>query len=116
MILSVVSVILVGVIPSTIIGLKGAGQRAFAAVLAQETLERLKRDGFANIQDSTEPFPVVVANGTRFTVQVITSEAVAFDGTAMPMDEALAVEVLVTWTSKSGAQRHQARQIVFRRV
>lgn len=115
-VLSLLSVIMVGVVPSTVIGLREAELRANAAVIGQDTLENLRRAGFGNVQSTTPPHPVVTVDEVDYTVEVVTGTARASDGNNMDPNEAKDVQVLVRWKGKHGEKMHQARAVMFKRI
>ncbi len=115
-VLSVLSVVLIGVVPSTIIGLKGASQRANAALLAQTQLEELRRTGFSSVTPTLEPYPTAVMERTDYTYRVEVEEARLSSGEAMSPDVAKLASVVVEWRSKSGPQTYTASAVMFKRI
>ncbi len=110
LILSMVSVVLLGVIPATIFGLRAAGHRDQAAALARETLEDLRAQGFEKLSDRTLPPREV--NRTIYEQQVLITPATASDGTVM--DLARMVEVQVRWRERGEVRLHVTRATAFR--
>ncbi|MCA9795949.1 MAG: type II secretion system protein [Candidatus Eremiobacteraeota bacterium] len=106
-ILSTLSVVLVGVIPATVSGLKDAGRRADAAVIAQGTLELLKRDGFDLLPEGA--ITTISQNGTTYDVSVELGQATTSDGTPIPETVAKDVRVIVQWKVGSGIKKHVTR-------
>ncbi len=115
-VLSVISVVLIGVVPSTIVGLQGASQRANAALLAQTQLEELRRAGFGSIVPSVEPYPTATMERTDYTYRVEVAPAALSSGEPMKLDIAKLVTVTVQWESKTGLQSHLARAVMFKRI
>lgn len=115
-VLSVLSVVLIGVVPSTIIGLKGTSQRASAALLAQTELEELRRSGFGSLTATVEPYPRATIERTEYIYRVEVQPARLSDGSPMDPDTAKTVTVLVQWESKTGLQTYQARAVMFKRI
>lgn len=105
-ILATLSVLLVGVIPASVIGLRAAGQRAQASSLARQTLEGVYRDGFGLVGavGSVRDYPSLVANGTEYTVQLKVLTA--------GLDDALArnVQVTVRWRSHVGQHTQDSQK------
>lgn len=110
MILSIVAVGLLGVIPSTIFGLRAIGHRDQAAALARETLEDLRAQGFEKLSDQT--LPPRELNRTIYERQVVITPAMAADGTVMA--EARTVEVQVRWRERGEIKVHVSRSTAFR--
>lgn len=115
-VLSALSVVLIGVVPSTIIGLKGASQRANAALIAQSQLEELRRSGFGALSPSVEPYPQTTMERTVYTHRVEVSPARLSTGELMAAEVAKQVGVVVTWESKTGAQTYVATAVMFKRI
>lgn len=116
LILAFVSVLLVGVVPATILGLRAATERSTACLLAEAELEQLRRSGFGQLQASSEPFPTISKLGTEYTVQVELGPAVMSNGLSMEEEVAKTVRVTVTWNSRNGPQRYVASAVTFRRI
>lgn len=104
LILSTLSVLLVGVIPASVIGLKAAGQRANASILARQLLEEMQRDGFDALgaAGSSRVLPVQTVNGTEYRLTVRFEEARDSSGSPMEPDLSRLVEVEVKWRSHVG--------------
>ncbi|MFA5508395.1 MAG: prepilin-type N-terminal cleavage/methylation domain-containing protein [Vulcanimicrobiota bacterium] len=115
-VLSVLSVVLIGVVPSTIIGLKGASQRANAALLAQTQFEELRRSGFGSIIASVEPYPTASLERTDYTYRIEVAEAQLSSGEMMSLDIAKLVHVVVDWQSQTGPQTYKASAVMFKRI
>lgn len=115
-VLSAVSVVLIGVVPSTIIGLRGASQRANAALIAQTQLEELRRSGFGSLAASVEPYPQATMERMIYNYRVEIAPALLSSGEAMSLEVAKQVGVVVTWTSKTGPQTYVARAVLFKRI
>lgn len=99
LILASLSVILVGVIPSAIFGTKSAENRAQAACIAHEAMERLRTRAFDTLASSDqEPR---TSNGTVFNVRLEVGPVVQPPAT---WNEARAkdVRVIVTWRDRVG--------------
>ncbi len=116
LILAFVSVMLVGVIPATILGLRAATERSTASLLAEAELEQLRRSGFGRLAASLEPFPTVNKLGTEYTVQVELGPSVMSNGHFMDEEVAKTVRVIVSWPSRNGPQRYVASAVTFRRI
>jgi hypothetical protein len=110
LILSMVAVGLLGVIPATIFGLRAAGHRAQAAVLARETLENLRAKGFEGLVDQTLPNREL--NRTVYSQRVVISPAIASDGTVI--ENGCTIEVQVTWKERNELRQHISRATAFR--
>ena len=108
MILAVLSVLLVGVIPASVIGLKEAGQRATAAEIARTFLEQARRDGYGVVAPKTSQ--PLSANGTEFTTQVEVGPATASTG-LMDATRATEVKVTVRWKTTRGEPKFYVSKI-----
>lgn len=99
LLLSTLSVVLVGVIPAAVLGVRSAGSRATAATLARQTLEDLRRGGLGRVQAAD--LPNVQVNGVVYTRRVEVAPARAFeDGTFLETDEAREVRCVITWVDR----------------
>ncbi len=116
LVLAVVSVLLLGVVPATIIGLHKASQRTNAAIIAANQLEQLRRLGFGEIVTSTPPYPETVVEQTVYTVRVEVGAATLSDGSLMELDSAKRVQVLVTWDDQRGSREHSTCGVIFKRI
>lgn len=116
LLLSVVSLVLTGVVPATITGMRKASQRANATMLAQSKMDELMSIGFGLIEASVEPPPVVPVAGTDYTVRINVQPALLSDGTPMDEDECKLVTVEVTWLDRNDPKRVYQRQVFFKRV
>ncbi len=103
MILSVLSVLLVGVIPASVFGLKAAGQRLFAANWARAELERMRVAGFDHL--ASHDLPKVTNNGTDFVGKVQVSNAKDSSGSDLDPLRAREVRILVEWKASGGGVR-----------
>lgn len=106
LILSVVSVVLVGVMPACIIGLHGAENRAAAAALGRQVLEETRSQGFSRI--ASQPRTEMLSNRQPYDVEVRV-------GPLGSLDPALAkqIEIVVTWHDRQGPMQHITRGSVF---
>ncbi|MBI3928086.1 MAG: hypothetical protein HY319_21260 [Armatimonadetes bacterium] len=102
-VLATLSVLLVGVIPATVIGLRSASERATAATLAANAVADLRRLPFDQLSERTSSETV---NGRNYQVHAAVAPAVGSDGTLL--DERVARELVVSvrWLSKQGAKEH----------
>ena len=100
LILSSLAVVMVGVIPTTVIGVHAASERATAATLAREVLENLRRQGPQQIYDM-EPPPATV-NRCLYRLKVETAPVPGPDGVDLPLDRVRQVTVTVAWESRTG--------------
>lgn len=115
-VLSLLSVVLIGVVPSTVIGLKGASQRANAALLAQTQLEELRRSGFGSVVASDEPYPTVTLERIEYSYRVEVEQAQMSDAEMMSLEIAKKVSVVVEWESQTGSQTYTASSVMFKRI
>lgn len=98
LLLSALSVVLVGVIPAAVLGVRSAGNRATAATLARQAMEDLRRAGLGRLQPAD--LPNVEVNGVVYTRRIEVAQARAFDGTFLDPDEAREVRCVVTWVDR----------------
>ncbi len=104
MILSVLSVLLVGVIPASVLGLKAAGQRLFAAQWARDEVEKMRISGFDHL--SNRDLPMVVHNGTEFVGKVEVRNARDSHGNPMEANRAREIEVRIEWKASGGGLKN----------
>lgn len=123
LILSTLSVILVGVIPSAMFGMKKAENKARASILARETLEYIKRCGFRNIKTDMDISPVIDYQhkaderswySTDFTIKVTVGNAFTQEGKIMDQTKTKDVQVTVTWKEKNKICDFTARTIFYK--
>lgn len=116
LLLSVVSIVLTGVIPATITGMRKAAQRTNGLMLAQNKLDELTHIGFGKLESSETPYPTVEVAGTEYTVIVLVGQAKLSDGT--PMDDVVSklVTIDVSWLDRKDLRRVTQRQVFFKRV
>lgn len=114
--LSVISILLMGAVPATILGLDAASQRANAALIAQDQLEQLRRLGFGAVISSTPPYTETVIEKTTFTTRVEVQQAMMSNGTPMELDAAKAVRVVVSWTDRKGPKELSSCAVVFKKI
>lgn len=115
-VLSVLSVVLLGIVPSTIIGLHAASQRANAALVAESQLEELRRAGFGSLAATEPPYPTRQVDQTLYSYRVELTPARLSSGELMESELAQQVQVTVEWTSKTGPQSYTACAVMFRRL
>jgi uncharacterized protein (TIGR02598 family) len=122
LILAVLSVVLVGVIPSAMIGMKKAENRAKAACLARGALEILRKEGFDNIKPGVDVSTVLRDQAkadtqtwthTDFTIAVA-SGPVYMGGRLLSDKKAKDVNVTVSWKDKQGDNSYSARTIFYK--
>lgn len=112
LVLAAMSVVLVGVIPSTIFGMKSAENRALAACLAREALEGMRQGDFEAL--ASADVRTVVSNGTEFRVRVEVGPAVDSGGSPMDDERARSIQVVVSWDERGGGRSHHASTILCR--
>lgn len=116
LILSILSVILVGVIPSAMFGMKSAENRAQAAGIARDVIETMRVRDFATLASTTED--AKTSNGTEYHVSVDVGPAVV-EGVTWNEETARDVRVTVMWKDRTGWKRREdvqtytARTILF---
>ena len=113
LILSTLSVVLVGVIPATIIGAKSAARRATAAMLARESMEDLVRDGFDNLPSSPVVHPAQELQNVKYSAEVSVEPALDSAGTALDDTIVKMVVVKVRWEDR-GEKVYTARTNFYR--
>lgn len=116
LILSTLSVILVGVIPSAMFGMKSAENRAQAAGIARDVIEKMRVRDFASLASTTEDSKT--SNGTEYHVSIEVTTAVV-EGVSWSEENARDVRVTVMWKDRTGWKRNEdvqtytARTILF---
>lgn len=116
LILSTLSVILVGVIPSAMFGMKTAENRAQAAGIARDVIEQLRLRDFDAL--ASTPEETHTSNGTDYHVSVEVGPAVV---EGVTWSEATARDIRVTvmwrdrtsWKRQEDVQTYTARTILF---
>lgn len=103
MILSVLSVLLVGVIPASVFGVKAAGQRLFAANWARQEVEKMRVAGFDHFQN--HDLAKVTNNGTDFVGKVEVTNAKDSAGHDLDPTRAREIRVWVEWKASGGGVR-----------
>ncbi len=103
MILSVLSVLLVGVIPASVFGQKAAGQRLFAANWARAEVERMRVAGFDHLENHA--LTPVTNNGTDFRGKVELATVKDSEGADLDPTRAREVRITVEWEAAGGGPR-----------
>lgn len=103
MILSVLSVLLIGVIPASVFGQKAAGQRLFAADWARAEVERMRVAGFDHLENHA--LTPVTNNGTDFRAKVELATAKDSSGADLDPGRAREVRITVEWKAAGGGPR-----------
>jgi uncharacterized protein (TIGR02598 family) len=115
LILAVLSVLLVGVIPASVLGLRAAGQRVTAAQLARNEIEALRRGNLASLTDHA--LPEVTSNGTDYHGDVVIQPAQDADGNVMDARRARSILVTVRWRGRNGRPNaYECRSTVVRQL
>ena len=112
LILSTLTVVMVGVIPTTIFGLHQAGERASAAMLARQTLEQLRQQGPTKVYNVV--YPPQMLNNLKYLVNVTYAPAVGCDGYSLDPTVATDVTITVRWSSRGGNKVLSMRDLVSR--
>lgn len=122
-ILSVFSVVMIGVIPSTIFGLRAENQRLIAVARAREVLEELRSRGFESLTPGVYPLPAQQRDQLVYaTIYGIYQTTLPGDPNILELthDNASArttyqVDVTVTWTGARNQPRmHQVVTLIGR--
>lgn len=105
MVLSTLSVLLVGVIPASVIGLKAASQRAQAGLLARQVIEDARRDGFDRLGavGTGRTLAPVDQNGTQFELSTTVERTRDSTGRLLLDTQARTLLVRVVWRSHVGS-------------
>jgi Tfp pilus assembly protein PilV len=110
-VLASLSVLMVGVIPATIIGLRSASERATATLLVQAALEQTRKQDFGDLQSISFTRDL---NGREYKVRTVVTNATGSDGSALDPAQVKSVEVIVEWRSKGGDKVERFEAIVAR--
>lgn len=116
MLLSVISLVLTGLIPATIMGMQKAAQRTNASMLALNKLATLRQAGFGRIEPTTSPHESHEVSGTEYLLKVSVAPAPMSGGGTMDIDVAKLVTAEVTWQDRNGAQTFISQAVVFKRI
>ncbi|MEW6281179.1 MAG: type II secretion system protein [Candidatus Eremiobacterota bacterium] len=113
MILATLSVLLVGVIPASIFGLRSAQQQAGAAMLARGAMDQLRSRGFSRLvlTQSAEFEQIRLENLTYEVIYGVYDPGLPRDPDT---DELVGKELIVTveWPSHQGPRSYTLRQLV----
>jgi|GEM_PF-1876304 len=124
MILSVLSVIIIGAIPSAMFAMKKAENRAKAAAIGRQALDYLRRADFDKIETGMDMTSVVqfqksadsderMINRTDYSISVVVARAMS-GSIAIPADRVKDVKVIVTWKDREQKENfHVARTIFY---
>ncbi len=110
-VLASLSVLMVGIIPATIIGLRSASERATAALLVQAALEQTRKQNFDEVENISFLRDL---NRRHYEVETSVTSAVASDGSDLDPNHVKAVEVTVRWTAKGGEKIERFRTLIVR--
>lgn len=112
LILASLSVILVGVIPSTLFGMKTAENRAKAACLGREALEGARRTGFTRVASGA--LNPQVSNGTQYDMALFVAPLADAVGNPLDAQRIKRVEVQVSWKEHNVREVYTASLLLFR--
>ena len=110
-ILALLSVLLVGVIPATILGQRSASERATATLLIQAAVERTRKQPFDEI--AAIAFEKKL-NGRDYKIATTVDEALGSDGSVLDENMVKAITVKVEWKAKGGIKSEDFETILFR--
>ena len=113
LILSTLTVVMAGVMPTTVFGMHQASERANAATLADQALAQMRQTGLSAIRNVT--YPAQTVNRIDYLVQVEYDVAKTSDGSLLDPKLALDVSVTVRWVgSRGGSKTYATRSMVGR--
>lgn len=111
LILAILSVLMVGVLPSAIFGLRAAQQQLAAASLARGAMEELRQQGFGALKTADLGLRTVDRLDYHLTCEVTDLPlAVAPPPGAPPAPWVRDVTVTVTWDSRQGQRTYRVRR------
>lgn len=105
-ILAFLSVLLVGIIPATILGLRSASDRATATLLVQGALEEVRKEPFDTV---TSQFSTRTLNGRTYNIQATVGAAAGLD-----VSQAKRVSIEVRWEAKGGEKVERFETLIAR--
>lgn len=115
LILAILSVLLVGVIPASVFGLRAAGQRVTAAQIARNEVEKMRRDGLDRLTDHL--LTATNVNGTFFFGTVMVGQARDSEGNLLDTRKAREVVIEVRWKGRGGHDNlYQCRSTLVRQL
>lgn len=113
-ILSMLSVILVGVIPSAIFGLRESGQRSVAAQIAAAELEEARLKG---LECKSHKIDKVTRNGIEYWGELTVAPSKTADGNAMDLKQSATFYAKVEWKTTGGViKTYQSSCIVVKQL
>jgi prepilin-type N-terminal cleavage/methylation domain-containing protein len=113
-ILSMLSVILVGVIPSAIFGLRESSQRSVAAQIAAAELEDARLQG---LECKPHKIEKITRNGIEYWGELLISPSTATDGSAMDGKQTATFCAKVEWRTTGGVlKKYQSSCIVVKQL
>lgn len=122
LILSVLAVLMVGVIPASIFGVRNAEERAAASVLSRDLIEELRATGFSHLNLQAQTYaPSQTREGIEyFLIYAVSDPGLPRDPAdkeddGTPRLTAKQIDVEVRWKSRQGAKRLQASEVITRR-
>ena len=110
-ILAFLSVLMVGIIPATILGLRSASERATAALLVQAALEDVRKQPFDTLSSHSSTRTL---NGRTYQVQAVVGAATGSNGNALEASQAKKVSIEVRWQAKGGQKVERFETLVAR--
>lgn len=103
LILSLLSVVLVGVVPSTVFGMKSAENRARATCMARDLLDGIYATGG---EEGETTLPPRTVNGTTYGVTVAVRPVRDVPGPVLDSTRIQHVSITVTWVERRATKRH----------
>lgn len=103
LILSLLSVVLVGVVPSTLFGLKSAENRARATCMARDLLDGMYSAGG---DEGATTLPKRTVNGTEYTIDVTVGPVTDVPGPALDSATIQRVSINVSWVERNVTKTH----------
>ena len=103
LILSLLSVVLVGVVPATLFGLKSASNRAQATCMARELLDGLYSCGG---DEGSTTLPIRTVHGTDYTIFINVGPVTGLPGPPLEPSVIQRVTIAVTWEERGVKKAH----------
>lgn len=116
MLLSMISLILTGIIPATIMGMAKAAMRTNASLLAESRVAQIQQSGFGRVQATVAPHETHLVGKTEYQLRVEVEPARLSSGDFMEDDVAKLIRVVVTWEDKNGTQTCTSQAVMFKRI
>lgn len=111
MLLSVLSVVMVGIIPSAVFGVYSASKRATASNIAQDVIEAARHQSPSSLEDYRFD---TNQNNTDYLVRVSFGSATDSEGKPLDTELARTVRVHISWNDRNFNRNFQVQTTMFK--